>query len=685
MNPIDTYSGSQEPKGGKVKVRTLLLALLIVALPALVSAYPAFYGGKGLLRIQNALVEDEAGLTISAHGLGLNPAFLTDGRYKKGWVMDLLAPELSYAPVVNKYVGVEVFGAWGGVFQTPKNAAGGGFTMATGDLRAGGKVSVPILPVLKLGFTGSYTFTSGRNDLTGGVTWLDRDALPVPGDPSSPSPSKFTWAALATVQLQDELPTAPNIMFNYGKVNDESRTGMGIEFAGQGFSLFGEAMSRQPTGSTGLFDTDTGHVYLTPGVVFGNVSSFSFLAAYSFVLGHHADNEAILGISIATGFGAHPKPQFGSITGRVTDEKTSAALTANVDFPKDDQMKSFTTDASGVFEVKKVKVGVTVVEVGAAGYESQTVPLDVKKGAVTTYDFKLRSVAVGGVVAGTVLDAVTKKPLNARIEFPQSSIAAVNSDQPGGAFRVNSIPAAVYTVTAALQGYFTGSQTVTVEEGKVANVAFNLTPSSLPPPPAQTGQLSGVVTDMTTKAPLGATVSFPGTSIPSVQSDPTTGLYKATLPLGPVVVACALAGYVTQMSPSPVIIQSNVPAVYNFQMLKIGTEITLSNDAIHFDFNSSQIQSAGYPALDEWVKLMKDNPYMTAEIQGHTDAVGSFDYNQNLSEQRAQSVVSYLTSQGIERSRLTSIGYGKTRLLVQTQERSETNRRVIFRVVGEKK
>ena len=655
----------------------------MVVLPALMLGYPGIGGGKGLLRVQNALVEDEAGLTISLHGLGRNPSFLDQtGRYKKGWVLDAIAPELSYAPVVTKYAAVELFGSWGGVFQTPKTANGGGFTMSTHDAKAGGKLSIPIIPVLKLGFTGNYTFMTGRGDRAG-VDWLDNYALPIAGDPHSSAPSKFAWAGLATIQLQDVLPTAPNFMFNYGKVNEETRTGVGVELAGRGFSLFLEMLSRQPPASTGMFDTEHGHVYLTPGVVFGNVSAFSFLAAYSFVLGHRANNEAIIGVSLNTAFGARAKPQYGSITGTVTDDKTGAALTANIDFPKDDQMTPFTTDASGVFEIKKVKTGVVVVEAGAPGYQSQSAPLDVKKGAVTTHDFKLHSSVAYGVVAGTVIDAVTKKPLNARIEFPKSAIAAVNSDQPGGAFRVNKVPIGVYTITATLEGYYTGSQTVTVEDGKVAEVVFNLTPTSVPLP--QTGQLSGVVTDLETKAPLGATVSFPGTSIASVQSDPSTGLYKATVPIGPLVVACALAGYVTQMSPSPVVIQANVPAVYNFQMLKIGTEITLSNDAIHFDFNSSQIQPAGYPALDEWVKLMKNNPYMTAEIQGHTDAVGTQDYNQALSERRAASVVNYLTGQGIARSRLTSIGYGETRLVVQTQERSEANRRVIFRVVGEKK
>ncbi|MEI7903399.1 MAG: hypothetical protein WCK89_24430, partial [bacterium] len=76
-----------------MRVRVSVLALLMAVLPALVFAYPGFGGGRGLLRVQNALVEDEAGLTISAHALGRNSIFNTPTMiYQpgyKGWVLDL--------------------------------------------------------------------------------------------------------------------------------------------------------------------------------------------------------------------------------------------------------------------------------------------------------------------------------------------------------------------------------------------------------------------------------------------------------------------------------------------------------------------------------------------------------------------------------------------------------------------
>jgi outer membrane protein OmpA-like peptidoglycan-associated protein len=427
-----------------------------------------------------------------------------------------------------------------------------------------------------------------------------------------------------------------------------------------------------------MFSTDSGHIYITPGVVFGNISAVSLKAAYSFAMGHKSNNELIAGLIIATPFGARTKPQYGTITGTVTDEKTGAALTANVGFPKNDQMTPFTTDATGVFEVKKVRTGVTVVEAGARGYQSQSVPLDVTKGAVTTHDFKLRSLVAYGVVAGTVVDATTKKPLNARIEFPKSSIAAVNSDQAGGAFRVNNVPTGVYTVTATLAGYFTGSQSVTVEDGKVASVAFSLTPAGM------TTMLTGKVSDKKTGDPLLATVSFPGSSVGSVMTDATTGVYKTQIPVGTYTIQAEAEGYVKQTA--AIVIEKDKPQVKDFQLLKVGMSITLRG--IYFDFDKSTIKPESRPALEDAAKMLNENPSINVEIQGHTDSKGSDEYNLSLSDRRAASVVAYLTQNlGIDRSRLTSRGYGESQPIAtnDTDAGRALNRRVEFMVLGEKK
>jgi hypothetical protein len=244
-----------------VKVRVSLLALLLAVLPALVFAYTGLGGGKGLFRVQNAMVEDEAGLTVSLHALVRNADFPPgEGPNVSGWVADLIAPELSYAPIATKYVGLELFGSWGGAFQIPKSRLYDGFIWGFHDLKAGGKVSIPILPVLKVGGTASYTFI-GREEKA------DWQVL----DPACLSRAdKLAWAALATIQLQDVLPSAPNFMFSYGRYlnngtpdQNETRLGGGVELQGKGFALFAEAMAQHPDRPD-----VTGHVRLGHFVVF---------------------------------------------------------------------------------------------------------------------------------------------------------------------------------------------------------------------------------------------------------------------------------------------------------------------------------------------------------------------------------------------------------------------------------
>ncbi len=101
---------------------------------------------------------------------------------------------------------------------------------------------------------------------------------------------------------------------------------------------------------------------------------------------------------------------------------------------------------------------------------------------------------------------------------------------------------------------------------------------------------------------------------------------------------------------------------------------------IQFDFNKATIKPVSYPILDAVRDVLKDNPKITVEVQGHTDNVGKAAYNLKLSQQRADSVKAYLSSHGIEGSRLVSKGYGMKQPLVpnDTEANRTLNRRVQF-------
>ncbi|MBS3965029.1 MAG: OmpA family protein [Methylomonas sp.] len=99
-----------------------------------------------------------------------------------------------------------------------------------------------------------------------------------------------------------------------------------------------------------------------------------------------------------------------------------------------------------------------------------------------------------------------------------------------------------------------------------------------------------------------------------------------------------------------------------------------------FDFDSDQIKAQFQPLLKNAADVMRQNPGLTVEIQGHTDSYGTDAYNQNLSERRAAAVKNDLTKRGISAARMTTKGFGES----QPVESNDTdagrayNRRVSF-------
>ncbi len=97
-----------------------------------------------------------------------------------------------------------------------------------------------------------------------------------------------------------------------------------------------------------------------------------------------------------------------------------------------------------------------------------------------------------------------------------------------------------------------------------------------------------------------------------------------------------------------------------------------------FASGKSLIQSSAYPQLQSVVAIMKKNPPLRIEIQGHTDNVGSASNNQRLSEKRALAVLRYLVKNGIDLDRMQSMGYGPDRPIASndTARGRKLNRRV---------
>ena len=97
-----------------------------------------------------------------------------------------------------------------------------------------------------------------------------------------------------------------------------------------------------------------------------------------------------------------------------------------------------------------------------------------------------------------------------------------------------------------------------------------------------------------------------------------------------------------------------------------------------FDINSAKVKSEAYPMLQEAVLIMKKNPDLNVEVDGHADSTGAAAYNMTLSEKRAEAVKKHFVDQGIDPDRLTTKGFGITKPAAsnKTKEGRAKNRRV---------
>jgi len=104
---------------------------------------------------------------------------------------------------------------------------------------------------------------------------------------------------------------------------------------------------------------------------------------------------------------------------------------------------------------------------------------------------------------------------------------------------------------------------------------------------------------------------------------------------------------------------------------------------INFDLNKADIKSESEPILNKAVQILKDNPDVKVSIEGHTCSLGPDDYNQRLSEKRAQSVLRYLVRKGIDPGRLKASGFGESRPIAdnQTKEGRRLNRRIELKLI----
>lgn len=201
--------------------------------------------------------------------------------------------------------------------------------------------------------------------------------------------------------------------------------------------------------------------------------------------------------------------------------------------------------------------------------------------------------------------------------------------------------------------------------------------------------LTGQVIDKLTNEILYTTVKYSNLNDVvfkgEANTDASNGFFKFTLPKDQnYVISADLSGY---YSVSDTINTFNLNEYNEIKkdifMLPVSKGQTIVLNNIFFDFNKAELKKESNFELKKLLDLLKKNPIMEIEVSGHTDDVGSKAFNKELSQKRADAVKKYLVENGIEATRIQSLGYGDEKPLIDninTKEKSK-NRRVEFTIL----
>lgn len=200
----------------------------------------------------------------------------------------------------------------------------------------------------------------------------------------------------------------------------------------------------------------------------------------------------------------------------------------------------------------------------------------------------------------------------------------------------------------------------------------------------------GRVLHALTKEPLEAAVRYEvlpgGRQAGLARSNPTTGKYAVALPAGALygVRAEASGYYALSEQFSAKDLKKYVEIERDLLLVPIADGAVVRLNNVFFDFAKHALREESFPELDRLAVFLKVNPAMKIELGGHTDNVGEDAANKTLSQNRVNSVMTYLISKSIPATVLRAKGYGETRPISSndTEDGRQQNRRVEFTILN---
>lgn len=289
------------------------------------------------------------------------------------------------------------------------------------------------------------------------------------------------------------------------------------------------------------------------------------------------------------------------------------------------------------------------------------------------------------VLQGMVYNQKTKQPIAANVDVKLKELKQPFNLKSGtsGKFETRIPEVDGFSIAANANGFLPANSDHKVphlNRDTTLHVDIYLTPV------AKQLSLVGDILDKKTNNKVAAPkISLVQKGNPTPMAPPADGgSYKQDIGgFGWYVFYVTAEGYLNATDSVQVIDENTIPVVKNIVMTPIEVGVTVRLKNIYFDFDKTTLKSESYVELDKVVDFLKQNGHVSIEIAGHTDSKGSDDYNLNLSQGRSQSVVDYLASQGIDKSRLQAHGYGETKPIDtnDTDEGRANNRRVEFTIL----
>lgn len=205
--------------------------------------------------------------------------------------------------------------------------------------------------------------------------------------------------------------------------------------------------------------------------------------------------------------------------------------------------------------------------------------------------------------------------------------------------------------------------------------------------------ISGFVKDKTTKTPLDSVTIFvlnTTTNEVLVLKTNPEGYFETPVTKGDLYIAKAMKPNFFddclnfRISPTDELVKQKTPRDLLLDKYALNQVFVIEN--IYYDLDKWFIREDAKPPLDNLVRILKQYP-INVELGSHTDSRASFEYNNELSQKRAESAVRYMTLNGINPMRLTAKGYGETKLVNNcadgvtcTEVEHQANRRTEFKI-----